>query len=90
MAQQTTHALGLEFDLSEKGFGLRSCSYAILVEELEVKATNIEEGGPSTISGADEILKSLGQICFCLLRLWRCSSVSRVSLLVVHFTILSK
>ena len=52
-------ALGLELDLSEKGLGLRSRRYAILVEDLKVKAANIEEGGAFTISGADEILKSL-------------------------------
>ncbi|KAH0450668.1 hypothetical protein IEQ34_021360 [Dendrobium chrysotoxum] len=54
-----THALGLELDLSEKGLGIRSRRFAILVEDLKVKVANIEEGGAFTISGADEILKSL-------------------------------
>ena len=54
-----TKALGLELDLSEKGLGLRSRRYAILVEDLKVKVANIEEGGAFTVSGADEILKSL-------------------------------
>jgi peroxiredoxin len=54
-----TKALGLELDLSEKGLGNRSRRYAILVDDLVVKVTNIEEGGAFTISGADEILKAL-------------------------------
>ncbi|PKA45707.1 Peroxiredoxin-2C [Apostasia shenzhenica] len=54
-----TKALGLELDLTEKGLGLRSRRYAILVEDLTVKVANIEEGGNFTISGADEILKAL-------------------------------
>lgn len=56
---QYTHALGLELDLSEKGLGVRSRRYALLVEDLEVKVANIESGGEFTVSGADEILKAL-------------------------------
>ncbi|KAI4377759.1 hypothetical protein MLD38_015337 [Melastoma candidum] len=54
-----TQALGLELDLSEKGLGIRSRRYALLVEDLKVKVANIESGGEFTISGADEILKAL-------------------------------
>ncbi|MCD9643802.1 thioredoxin peroxidase Tpx1 [Datura stramonium] len=54
-----THALGLELDLSEKGLGVRSRRYALLVEDLAVKVANIESGGEFTVSGADEILKAL-------------------------------
>ncbi|KAF8036282.1 hypothetical protein BT93_C2107 [Corymbia citriodora subsp. variegata] len=54
-----THALGLELDLSEKGLGTRSRRFALLVEDLKVKAANIESGGEFTVSGADEILKAL-------------------------------
>ncbi|KAG0455288.1 hypothetical protein HPP92_024253 [Vanilla planifolia] len=54
-----TKDLGLELDLNEKGLGLRSRRYAILVEDLTVKAANIEEAGAFTVSSADEILKVL-------------------------------
>lgn len=54
-----THALGLELDLTEKGLGVRSRRFALLVDNLVVKVANIEEGGAFTISGAEEILKAL-------------------------------
>ncbi|XP_077210020.1 peroxiredoxin-2C-like [Tasmannia lanceolata] len=54
-----THALGLELDLSDKGLGTRSRRFSILVDNLKVTVTNIEEGGAFTVSGADEILKAL-------------------------------
>ena len=54
-----TKALGLELDLSEKGLGIRSRRFALLVDDLKVKVANIEEGGDFTVSSADEILKAL-------------------------------
>ncbi|KAM1971119.1 hypothetical protein ACFX16_018110 [Malus domestica] len=54
-----THDLGLELDLPEKGLGTRSKRFALLIEDLKVKATNIESGGEFTISSADDILKAL-------------------------------
>lgn len=54
-----THALGLELDLSEKGFGIRSKRFALLVEDLKVKAANIESVGEFKVSSADDILKAL-------------------------------
>ncbi|XP_047950829.1 peroxiredoxin-2 [Salvia hispanica] len=54
-----TKALGVELDLSEKGLGIRSKRFALLVEDLKVKAANIESGGEFTISSADDILKAL-------------------------------
>ncbi|XP_047327070.1 peroxiredoxin-2B [Impatiens glandulifera] len=54
-----THALGLELDLTEKGLGVRSRRYALLVEDLKVKSANIESGGEFTVSSADDILKAL-------------------------------
>ncbi|XP_038878404.1 peroxiredoxin-2-like [Benincasa hispida] len=54
-----THALGLELDLSEKGLGVRSKRFSLLVDDLKVKATNIESGGEFTVSGAEDILKAL-------------------------------
>ncbi|KAJ8640820.1 hypothetical protein MRB53_017514 [Persea americana] len=59
MALRPTHALGLELDLSEKGLGTRSRMFALLVDNLEVKLANIEEGGAFRVSGAEEILKAL-------------------------------
>ncbi|KAJ8562523.1 hypothetical protein K7X08_011814 [Anisodus acutangulus] len=58
-AGKYTHALGLELDLSEKGLGVRSRRYALLVNDLAVKVANIESEGEFTVSGADEILKAL-------------------------------
>ncbi|KAK1303451.1 Peroxiredoxin-2C [Acorus calamus] len=54
-----TYALGLELDLSDKGLGVRSRRFALLVDDLVVKVANIEEGGEFTVSGADEILSAL-------------------------------
>ena len=54
-----THALGLELDLSEKGLGTRSRRFSLLVEDLKVKAANVESGGEFTISSAEDILKAL-------------------------------
>ncbi|KAL8487463.1 hypothetical protein ACS0TY_023951 [Phlomoides rotata] len=54
-----TKALGVELDLSEKGLGIRSKRFALLVDNLTVKVANIESGGEFTISGAEEILKAL-------------------------------
>ena len=54
-----TRALGLELDLSEKGLGIRSRRFALLVDDLKVKAANIESGGEFSVSSAEEILKAL-------------------------------
>lgn len=54
-----TKALGCELDLTDKGLGIRSRRFALLVEDLKVKAANIESGGEFTLSGAEEILKAL-------------------------------
>ncbi|GLT48559.1 hypothetical protein SLA2020_221770 [Shorea laevis] len=54
-----THALGLELDLNEKGLGTRSRRFALLVDDLNVKAANVESAGEFTVSGADDILKTL-------------------------------
>jgi len=53
-------ALGLSMDLTERGLGMRSQRYAMLVEDGVVKTLNIEDGpGKAEISGADNLLKSL-------------------------------
>lgn len=54
-----THALGLELDLSEKGLGVRSKRFCLLVDNLKVKVANVESGGEFTVSSAEEILKAL-------------------------------
>ncbi|GAA0139251.1 oxidoreductase [Lithospermum erythrorhizon] len=54
-----THALGLQLDLSDKGLGIRSRRFALLVDDLKVEVANVEAGGEFTISSADEILKAL-------------------------------
>lgn len=54
-----TKALGMEFDLTDKGMGMRSRRYALLVDNLKVKKANVEEGGEFEVSSAEEILKAL-------------------------------
>lgn len=54
-----TKAIGVELDLVDKGLGLRSRRYAMLVDDGVVKALNLEEGGAFTVSGADSILEAL-------------------------------
>lgn len=56
---QFTKALGADLDLTDKGLGIRSRRYAMLVEDQIVKVLNLEEGGAFTISSADEILEAL-------------------------------
>ena len=53
-------ALGLSLDLSERGLGVRSQRYSMIIEDGVVKALNIEEGpGKAEVSGADNLLKGL-------------------------------
>jgi peroxiredoxin len=54
-----TRALGLELDLSEKGLGIRSRRFALLVDNLVVKVAHIEQGGEFTVSSAEDLLKAL-------------------------------
>ncbi|KAK4760722.1 hypothetical protein SAY87_005615 [Trapa incisa] len=54
-----TYALGLELDLGEEGLGVRSRRFALLIEDLKVKAANVEAGGEFTVSSADDILKAI-------------------------------
>ncbi|CAI9285968.1 unnamed protein product [Lactuca saligna] len=58
-AAKYTYALGLELDLSEKGLGVRSRRFALLVDNLKVVTANIESGGEFTVSSADDILAAL-------------------------------
>ena len=53
-------ALGLDLDLTERGMGVRSKRYSMLVKDGVVKELNIEpEAGKADMSGAERIL---GQI----------------------------
>ncbi len=53
-------ALGLTIDLTERGLGLRSTRYSMVVDDGVVKALNVEDSpGKADLSGADNLLKSL-------------------------------
>src|SRR5215831_14533211 len=53
-------ALGLTADLTERGLGVRSQRYAMVIDDGVVKTLNIEDApGKADISGADNLMKSL-------------------------------
>ncbi len=53
-------ALGLTSDLTERGLGVRSQRYAMVVEDGVVKTLNVEDvPGKADVSGADNLMKSL-------------------------------
>ena len=53
-------ALGLEFDASAGGLGVRSKRYAMLIEEGVVKLLNVEESpGKADLSSAAHLLKEI-------------------------------
>ena len=53
-------AMGLTVDLTERGLGVRSQRYCMLVDDGVIKALNVEDTpGKADISGAENILKSL-------------------------------
>lgn len=54
-----TRALGLEFDLSAAGLGLRSQRYAAVVDDGTVSLLNVEKGGKLETSDAETILAAL-------------------------------
>ena len=54
-----TKAAGLDLDLTDKGLGIRSRRYAMVVEDQVIKSINLEEGGAFTISSADDVLAVL-------------------------------
>ena len=56
---QLTRAMGVELDLSDKGLGIRSRRYAMLLEDGIIKVLRLEEGGALTVSSADDILAAL-------------------------------
>jgi peroxiredoxin len=54
-----TRALGLEFDLTAKGLGIRSQRYSMLVVDGVVKQFNLEQGGGVDVSSAEKMLEQL-------------------------------
>jgi peroxiredoxin len=54
-----TKAIGLETDMSERGFGLRSQRYAMIVDDGVVTALHVEEPRKFDVSGADSMLAEL-------------------------------
>ena len=54
-----TKALGLEFDLVAKGFGVRSQRYSLLAVDGVVTQLNIEQGGKFEVSNAETLLGQL-------------------------------
>lgn len=54
-----TRAMGLEFDLTRNGMGVRSQRYSMLVDNGVVKALNVEQPGQFDVSSAEAMLKAL-------------------------------
>ncbi|MDB5596586.1 MAG: alkyl hydroperoxide reductase [Hyphomicrobiales bacterium] len=52
-------AIGLTVDLNERGLGIRSRRYAMIVEDGVVQALDVEEAAGVEVSGADHILDKL-------------------------------
>ena len=55
-----TKALGLVFDLTGKGMGVRCQRFSMLVDNGVVKTLNIEAPGKYEVSGGDTMLAQLG------------------------------
>lgn len=54
-----TKAVGMEFDLSGRGLGVRSQRYSMVVEDGVVTAINLDEPGQFEVSSAEKILEGL-------------------------------
>ncbi len=54
-----TRAIGLDADMSARGFGVRSQRYAMIVDDGVVTAINVEEPRKFEVSDADTILRLL-------------------------------
>ena len=55
-----TKALGLEFDLTAKGLGMRCQRFSMLIDDGVVKVLNIEAPGKYEVSDAETMLKQIG------------------------------
>lgn len=58
-AAELTKAMGVHLDLADKGLGLRSRRYAMIVEDSKVTKLLLEQGGEFDASSAENILASL-------------------------------
>jgi peroxiredoxin len=58
-AADFTTALGLEFDLTKAGLGVRAQRFAAIVEDGTVSVLNVENGGKLETSDAETILAAL-------------------------------
>jgi peroxiredoxin len=54
-----TKAVGLEFDASRFGMGLRSQRYSMIVDDGVVKELNVEQGGEFRVSAAEYLMDQL-------------------------------
>ena len=54
-----TKAVGLDFDASRFGMGLRSQRYSMIVDDGVVKELNVEEGGEFRVSSAEYLMAQL-------------------------------
>ncbi|MFC3678042.1 peroxiredoxin [Ferrovibrio xuzhouensis] len=54
-----TKAIGMEFDLSARGLGVRSQRYSMLVDDGVVKSLNLEKPGAFEVSDASTLLGQL-------------------------------
>ena len=54
-----TKALGLELDLVERGLGVRSQRYSMIVDDGKVTHLNVEDGPKYEVSSAENILEQL-------------------------------
>ncbi|KAE8688570.1 Peroxiredoxin-2C [Hibiscus syriacus] len=52
-------SLGLELGGSDRGFGIRSERFALLLDDLKVKVANVETGGQLKVSTAEDLLEAL-------------------------------
>ena len=55
-----TRAIGLEQDLSARGYGMRSKRYAMLIEDGKVTDLYVEPPGAYGVSGGEAMLERLG------------------------------
>lgn len=54
-----TKAIGLELDLIERGLGVRSQRYSMIVNDGKVTHLNVEDGPAFEVSSAEKILEQL-------------------------------
>jgi len=55
-----TQALGLQLDLVERGLGIRSKRYSMIVDDGVITHLNVDEGPGMEVSSAEKILETLG------------------------------